>query len=75
MALNLAWPRREIYNFSEPFHWYLQWGAFLFIGVVIAGGLLYYFLVGRHRIGVLADHAAPAREAEAAGAPPEPKAL
>jgi amino acid transporter len=57
MALNLAWPRKEIYNAAEPFHWYLQWGAFLFIGIVGGGGFAYYWLVQRHRTGVLADHA------------------
>ena len=57
MALNLAWPRRDVYNATEPFHWYLQYGAFLFIGVVALGGFAYYWLVLRHRTGVLADHA------------------
>ena len=33
MALNLIWPRQSIYNAVEPFHWYLKWGAVLFIGV------------------------------------------
>lgn len=58
MIVNLAWPRREIYNASPPYHWYLQYGAVLFIGVVMVGGLAYYWLVLRHRIGVLAAHAA-----------------
>jgi urea carboxylase system permease len=57
MALNLAWPRKEIYNAVEPFHWYLQWGAFLFIGIVAIGGFAYYWFVQRHKTGVLADHA------------------
>jgi urea carboxylase system permease len=57
MAVNLAWPRKEIYNATEPFHWYLQWGAFLFIGIVGLGGFAYYWFVQRHRTGVLADHA------------------
>ncbi|MEA2226933.1 MAG: hypothetical protein QOH46_1417 [Solirubrobacteraceae bacterium] len=57
MAVNLAWPRKEIYNATEPFHWYLQWGAFLFIGIVAVGGFAYYWFVQRHRTGVLADHA------------------
>jgi urea carboxylase system permease len=57
MALNLAWPRRAVYNAVEPFHWYLQWGAFLFVGIVFFGGLAYYLLVQRHRTGVLAEHA------------------
>jgi hypothetical protein len=65
MALNLAWPRREVYNFSAPFHWYLQWGAFVFIGVIALSGLAYYLLVQRHRSGVLPEHAAaPAPAAE-----------
>jgi hypothetical protein len=58
MALNLAWPRKEIYNATEPFHWYLQWGAFLFIGIVALGGFAYYWFVQRHKYGVLATHAA-----------------
>jgi urea carboxylase system permease len=59
MALNLAWPRKEVYNFSAPFHWYLQWGAFVFIGAIALVGLAYYVLVQRHRTGVLPEHAAP----------------
>jgi amino acid transporter len=58
MALNLAWPRREVYNATEPYHWYLQWGAALFIGVIALAGLAYYRLRQRHRTGVLPDHAA-----------------
>ena len=54
------WPRKEVYNATEPFHWYLQWGAFLFIGVVMFGGLAYYWFVQRHKTGVLAEHAAAA---------------
>ena len=57
MALNLAWPRREVYNATEPHHWYLQWGAFVFIGAIALGGLGWYLLVQRHRSGILADHA------------------
>jgi hypothetical protein len=57
MALNLAWPRREVYNATEPHHWYLQWGAFVFIGAIALAGLTYYLLRQRHRSGVLAEHA------------------
>jgi urea carboxylase system permease len=61
MALNLAWPRKEVYNATEPFHWYLQWGAFLYVGVAAFGGLAYYWFVQRHKSGVLPEHAvAPA---------------
>lgn len=58
MALNLAWPRREIYNATGPQHWYLQWGAFVFIGAIASTGLAYYLLRQRHRTGVLPEHAA-----------------
>jgi urea carboxylase system permease len=68
MAINLAWPRKEVYNATEPFHWYLQYGAILFVGVVFFGGLVYYWLVQRHKTGVLASHAAEST-AEPAPAP------
>ena len=71
MAINLAWPRKDVYNATEPFHWYLQYGAMLFIGVVFFGGLAYYWFVQRHKTGVLASHAAEA-PAPAAAAPPNP---
>ncbi|WP_138731826.1 APC family permease [Modestobacter excelsi] len=58
MALNLAWPRREVYNATAPYHWYLQWGAFVFIGAIALVGLAYYLLRQRHRSGVLPEHAA-----------------
>ncbi|WP_338674929.1 APC family permease [Streptomyces sp. SCSIO 30461] len=58
MSLNLAWPRAEVYNATGPQHWYLRWGAFLFIGIVAVGGFTYYWFVQRHRTGVLAEHAA-----------------
>lgn len=58
MALNLAWPRREVQDPTEPHHWYLQWAAFVFIGAFAGIGLAHYLLRQRHRTGVLADHAA-----------------
>src|SRR3954452_4426965 len=57
MAVNLAWPRASIYNATEPFHWYLKWGAFLFVGAVMIGGFAYYWFVQRHKTGTLASHA------------------
>ncbi|WP_420711612.1 APC family permease [Streptomyces sp. NRRL F-4489] len=70
MSVNLAWPRAAVYNATGPQHWYLRWGAFLFIGVVALGGFAYYWCVQRHRTGVLAAHAAGGGEAdEAAPAP------
>ncbi|WP_432758450.1 APC family permease [Streptomyces benahoarensis] len=58
MSLNLAWPRAAVYNATGPQHWYLRWGAFLFIGIVAGGGFLYYWFVQRKRTGVLEGHAA-----------------
>ncbi|QGV82308.1 APC family permease [Streptomyces ficellus] len=60
MSINLAWPRPEVYNATGPQHWYLRWGAFLFIGIVALGGFAYYWFVQRHRTGVLEEHRADA---------------
>jgi urea carboxylase system permease len=59
MSVNLAWPRAQVYNATGPQHWYLRWGAVLFIGVVALGGFSYYWFVQRRHTGVLAEHAAP----------------
>jgi len=58
MSVNLAWPRAEVYNATGPQHWYLRWGAVLFIGAVALGGFAYYWFVQRKHTGVLAEHAA-----------------
>ncbi|MFF8833159.1 APC family permease [Streptomyces sp. NPDC015131] len=58
MSINLAWPRPDVYNATGPQHWYLRWGAFLFIGIVALGGFAYYWFVQRHRTGVLEEHRA-----------------
>ncbi|MER7078416.1 amino acid/polyamine/organocation transporter, APC superfamily [Saccharopolyspora kobensis] len=57
MTVNLAWPRREVYNAEPPYHWYLQYSSMLFVGVAAVGGFAYYWFVQRHKVGVLADHA------------------
>jgi urea carboxylase system permease len=54
MALNLAWPRAAVYGEG----WYYEWGAFIYIGVILGAGLLWYGLKGRHHIGTLKSHAA-----------------
>lgn len=54
MALNLAWPRPEVYG--TP--WYNTWGAFIYIGVILGSGLLWYVIKGRKHLGTLASHAA-----------------
>jgi amino acid transporter len=58
MTLNLIWPRAALYNAAAPYHWYLRWGAVLFIAVIAGGGFAYYWFVQRHRTGVLAELAA-----------------
>jgi urea carboxylase system permease len=54
MALNLAWPRVAVYG--EP--WYNTWGAFVYIGLILGAGLLWYIVRGRRQFGTLASHAA-----------------
>jgi amino acid transporter len=56
MAINLAWPRVAVYG--DP--WYNTWGAFVYIGVILGFGLLWYGVKGRHHIGTLESHAAVA---------------
>ncbi|MGW0573484.1 APC family permease [Streptomyces tauricus] len=56
MMINLIWPRTAVYNAAAPYHWYLRWGAVLFVGIVMGGGFAYYWFVQRHRTGVLAEH-------------------
>ncbi|MFI6082796.1 APC family permease [Streptomyces sp. NPDC051217] len=73
MSLNLAWPRAEVYNATGPQHWYLRWGAFLFVGIVAGGGFAYYWFVQRHKTGVLAEHRFQASDPTTpAGPPPTP---
>jgi urea carboxylase system permease len=52
MAINLAWPREAVYG--TP--WYNTWGAFVYIGVILGAGLLWYALKGARHIGTLASH-------------------
>jgi amino acid transporter len=58
MIINIAWPRKGVYNPVAPFHWYLQWGGVLFPAVVLAIAFLIYWFVQRHKVGILAAHAA-----------------
>lgn len=53
MALNLAWPRSEVYGEGA-----LAWIAFIFIGAVVVVGLAWYLLRGRHHVGTLPEHMA-----------------
>ncbi|MFG2648196.1 APC family permease [Streptomyces sp. NPDC048436] len=72
MSINLAWPRAEVYNATGPQHWYLRWGAFVFIGIVACGGFAYYWFVQRHKAGVLEEHRF--QEAVDPTSPPPPPA-
>ncbi|MEY8038441.1 APC family permease [Saccharopolyspora cebuensis] len=70
MTVNLIWPRRAVYNAEPPYHWYLQYSSLLFVGIAALGGFAYYWFVQRHKIGVLADHAATTDESTAADEQP-----
>ena len=56
VMVNLAWPRVAVYGGD---HWYFQWGAFTFTGLLGAVGVIYYFakLHGRPATA-LAEHRA-----------------
>jgi amino acid transporter len=54
VMVNLAWPRPAVYGAD---HWYFQWGAFTFTGVLGAVGVVYYVAKLRGRpAAVLAEH-------------------
>jgi urea carboxylase system permease len=59
--INIGWPRNSIYNVVNPTHphWYWQWAAPLFVGIIVIIGTLYYFLVQvKKGDEVLAEHRA-----------------
>ena len=69
VAVNIAWPRAAVYDALAgtkdssghviPGHWYWQYIAVLFIGIVFLIGAAYYFAVYRRKpIEVLREHAA-----------------
>jgi hypothetical protein len=56
VMVNLAWPRPAVYGAD---HWYFQWGAFTFTGVLGLIGVVYYLAKLRGRpAAVLAEHRA-----------------
>ncbi|QHC61471.1 amino acid permease [Rathayibacter festucae] len=57
MAVNLAWPRVEVYG-DGP----LRWIALIVVGAVVTVGLAWFRLRGRHHLGVLPEHAQPLPE-------------
>lgn len=69
MAVNLAWPRTEIYDLTGE-TWWLRWGAVLFIALSFAVGAAYFF---KNRLYAAIDlihvphtHTPPAEAADAA---------
>jgi urea carboxylase system permease len=61
VMVNLAWPRPAVYGGD---HWYFQWGAFVFVGLLGGAGAVYYLIVHRGRPAtVLAEHRAGAAPA------------
>lgn len=57
MAVNMAWPRAEVYDPGTTPHWYLRYFAVLLLAVVLAVGALGYL---RQRGGTPATQLAPA---------------
>ena len=56
VMVNLAWPRPAVYGND---HWYFQWGAFTFTGVLGLVGIIYYLVKLRgNQTTVLAEHRA-----------------
>jgi urea carboxylase system permease len=43
MTINLAWPRNEVYNPVGAHHWYLQYFAFVALGLALILGALAYW--------------------------------
>jgi len=54
LIVNIGWPRPEVYGEA----WYQQYAALLFTALLMGSGGLYYWLVQRHKTGVLAEHRA-----------------
>lgn len=53
MAINLAWPREDVYGSG-----WLSYIAFIFIGIVALGGLAWFLLKGKNQLGTLPQHRA-----------------
>jgi len=68
MTINLAWPRGAVYGTD---HWYFQYGAFVFTGVIVGVGLIYYAFTQRHRAPATAFAAAAAASSPAVSPPAE----
>jgi len=66
VLINLFWPRAQVYGGD---HWYYQWGAFVFVGLLGGVGAIYYLVALRGRpASVLAEHRAGGEPAGVAAA-------
>ncbi len=67
VAVNISWPRKDVYNAIGASHWYFQYAAWLFIGLVVIVGAAYYFLFHRGKaVDVLPEHRAEMAKEEQA---------
>jgi urea carboxylase system permease len=65
VTINIAWPRNAIYNVVGKPHWYWQYAAPIFVGLVVIIGSIYYFAVQAKKTPeVLAEHRAEIPELE-----------
>ncbi len=69
VMINLAWPRPAVYGNSA---WYYQWGAFVFVGVLGAVGIIYYLAVQRGRGATVLDEHRAGPVLTAAGVTDQP---
>jgi hypothetical protein len=55
--VDVAWPRAAIYGND---HWYLQYGAFVVVGLLLVTGVTYYWFKQREStFGVVVDEHRP----------------
>ncbi|GAA4083993.1 amino acid permease [Nonomuraea soli] len=54
MAVNLAWPRAEVYAPASG-EWYFQWFTVLFLAVAVGAGLLYRWSAAKKRAAQLPE--------------------
>ena len=73
VIVDVAWPRAAIYGND---HWYLQYGALIVVGLLLAIGIPYYWLKQRgSTFGVVLDeHRPDETDRASAGADAQPAA-
>jgi urea carboxylase system permease len=54
LIVNMGWPRAETFGSA----WYQRYAAVIFTSILLGIGTAYYWLVQRHKTGVLAEHRA-----------------